>query len=265
MKSPHHDNLRELIAKMQHSGLQNLDEKYLTDRVDIKYLLPVTVLPEILDKISDNYSVLEINGNRLVPYTNIYFDTPEYHFFLQHVKDKPERYKVRYRSYPESRLTFLEIKKKTRKNRTQKLRLEAADWDGQKFRDNEKEFIRMHIPEKYLNLGPAISSSFKRVTLVGKDQEEKVTLDYDLTVSDLNGNTASLPYLCILEIKKASLKEESPLSKQLKQKGIRSAGFSKFCIGSMMVRTMPHVNILKNKLLSLKKIEDEYNRTSGCR
>ncbi|MEI2674984.1 MAG: VTC domain-containing protein [Chitinophagaceae bacterium] len=50
----------------------------------MKYFFDRNKLPEILEQMSADYKVLDINGTRLFNYRNIYFDTKDFFFYTQH-------------------------------------------------------------------------------------------------------------------------------------------------------------------------------------
>ena len=100
-------------------GLDELDE--LQDRVDAKYVLPVTALPALLDRL--DHRVLEIDGRRVFGYRSTYFDTPELRLFRDHVQQRRRRYKCRTREY-DTGLRMFEVKLKGPRGRTVKYRSE---------------------------------------------------------------------------------------------------------------------------------------------
>jgi hypothetical protein len=79
---------------------------------------------EVLAKVEDQYDVLELNGKNIFLYDTIYLDTPDYHFYGQHVDGVPLRTKVRTRHYVDADLTYFEVKLKS-KDRTNKYRVKV--------------------------------------------------------------------------------------------------------------------------------------------
>ena len=96
------------------------------NRIDTKYVLPVTFLEELLQTLKEEYSVLQFEGQRCRAYETTYFDTPNRAFYQTHHNGKLNRYKVRYRRYPASDSGFFEIKKKNNKSRTIKKRISLS-------------------------------------------------------------------------------------------------------------------------------------------
>jgi hypothetical protein len=241
-------------------GLGEMDNVRLMDRIDTKYVLSVNRIPDLLKRMDGGYKILEINKHRFFPYLTTYLDTNDYMFFNQHVIGKPERNKVRYRKYETSGTTYLEVKKRTNKNRTIKWRIENDLTSDRKCDDKAFDFIKNYVPQKAVMLKPVLINYFKRVTFVGSEFNERITIDYDISFSDTNGNRTNLPFIAIIELKRQGFNNRSPVVNILKEYSIHPTGFSKYCVGTAIFNDLPRKNILKAKLLMIKKIENEYYR-----
>jgi hypothetical protein len=79
----------------------------------------------------------------------------------------------------------------------------------------------------------------------------------------MKGTTVELPFIVIVELKSESFACHSPFGSAVRQSGIHPLGFSKYCIGNALLLDVPRKNILKQRLLLLKKIENEYLKSSG--
>jgi hypothetical protein len=241
-------------------SLNEMDRVKLMNRVEKKYVFCANRLPELLKMLTEDYRVLEMEQIRFFPYCTTYLDTPELLFYNQQVRGKLNRYKVRYRRYESTGMSFLEIKKKTNKSRTIKWRIENHLKPGSP--DQEaKGFIRKYLPDGLPVLQPVLINSFSRITLVGKKINERITLDFDLTFASPYGKTTILPYLAIAELKREKHNSMSPFSSAMKLTGIQPGRFSKYCIGSALIMDMPRKNILKPNLLLINKIEHEYSKS----
>ncbi|MCE5348226.1 MAG: polyphosphate polymerase domain-containing protein [Bacteroidales bacterium] len=245
--------------------LEEMDNVRLMNRTDTKYVLSVKRLPEILNRMDGMYKALMINSNRIFSYATTYLDTSDFLFFNQHVTGKLERNKVRYRKYENTGTTYLEVKKKTNKNRTIKWRIENNLTSGNGCDERAYSFINEYIPQKPLVLKPVLKSNFKRITFVGPEIAERITIDYDLSFSDTNGNMAKYPFIAVVELKRQGFSYSSPVASILKDYLIHPTGFSKYCVGAAIFYDLPRKNILKQKQLLLNKIEDEYNRPDDAR
>jgi len=243
-------------------GLDEMDEVRLMNRVESKYVFSVRKLPDLLDHLSGSYKVLQIDNMRVFPYSTTYLDTPDLLFYMQHVRGNLNRHKIRYRRYESTGLSFLEIKKKTNKNRTIKWRIEnrlnAIIPD-----EYAIAFIKKHVPYELPDLRTVLQSGFMRITLVGKEVKERITLDYNLSFSSTEGKSSGLPFLAIAELKREKYSGQSPFGIVMKTIGIQPGRFSKYCIGSALTVDMPRTNLLKPKLLLINKIEHEYLNSTG--
>jgi hypothetical protein len=93
--------------------LAEMDGVKLMDRMDVKYLIPLALLPDILREAQSFYRVLEIDDNRLCNYKTLYYDTDDLALYKAHQNGLLNRYKVRARNYVESSLSFLKSNTKT--------------------------------------------------------------------------------------------------------------------------------------------------------
>ena len=250
--------VKNILDSFNSIRLEEMDNVRLMDRIDTKYLLPANRIPDLLKMMQPGYRVLEINKFRISSYTTIYLDTPDFTFFRQHVTGRTGRIKVRFRSYHSTGITFLEIKKKTKKNRTVKWRIENT-LSASCCNESAVEFINKHVQVKAGELSPVLTNSFKRITLVGFNIPERITIDMDLFYTVPGGKTAGLPLVAIVELKSEGFATRSHFSKMIRQLSFYPTPFSKYCIGNALLYDLPMKNILKPKLLLLNRIENEYN------
>jgi hypothetical protein len=253
-------NIEEALGLFYPVTLEEIENVRLMNRFDTKYILSVRKVPEILNRMEGCYKILEINKNRSFTYYTTYLDTNDYLFYNQHITGKLERNKVRYRRYGITGVTFLEVKKRTNTNRTIKWRIEYEPASLGECDDKAYEFIGSYVAVKPLHLKPSLNSNFKRITLVGSNINERITIDYDITFSGIEGNSLKLPFVAILEVKKEGYAGRSPVATMLKDYSVYPAGFSKYCIGAAIINDPPKKNMLKEKFLMLNKIENEFNR-----
>ena len=131
-------DIKEIIGSAEPIKLQAMDSVALQNRIDKKYVVHVSRLPDILESVIDNYFVLEIGEHRIFSYETIYYDTPDFQFYKDHHNGLNNRIKVRCRQYVETNSSFFEIKRKYQGYRTDKFRknidginydLAAADYD----------------------------------------------------------------------------------------------------------------------------------------
>ena len=160
-------------------GLSEMDKVSLMNRKDTKYWFHKNILAELFEAIKDNYYVLEIDGERQMPYKTEYFDTPLNQMYVAHHNGKLNRCKVRKRSYLLNGISFLEIKFKNNKNRTIKKRM-SVPVNQNEFSPQEDAFIQKYTPYSSDMLHTSLTNKFKRITLVNKNFNERCTIDTGL-------------------------------------------------------------------------------------
>lgn len=226
-----------------------MDAVKLMDRMDSKYMFTRQTLPDILNACKDHYLVVEIAGQRYSSYETLYFDTDDYKLYNQHHSGKLNRYKVRKRTYVESRLSFLEIKFKDNKGRTTKnrVKLKANTIDA-----NATEFLEKETPLKAADLKPSVNIFYNRITLVHKGLSERITIDVNLTISK-DTYSRTFPNLVIAEVKqnKSSNSEFTHLMRELR---IKEGSMSKYCIGVSNLVEEVKKNNFKEKNIKIIKL-----------
>ena len=128
------------LSQMDPITLEQMSGIKLMNRIDTKYLVDVRRLPALLDKAKSDYFVQEIAGKRKAFYRTLYWDTADAQMYIIHHDRKLNRQKIRVREYVESNLTFLEIKNKSNKGRTKKIRISVPD-ENIKSHEDAVDFI----------------------------------------------------------------------------------------------------------------------------
>jgi hypothetical protein len=253
----HNELIYNSLTKLKPVRLAAMDCVRFMNRTDTKYVFSINKLADLIHNLNGKYKVLEIEKLKTQLYTTTYLDTPDFLFYNQHVTGKLERYKIRFRTYESTGESFLEVKTKTNRNRTIKNRLNYSSI-SESFDEISSNFIREHSSVDPGILKPVLINRFTRTTLISFATIERITLDFDLSFTDIyTGNRIEMPYLAIAELKKEGNSASSPFNDNLKSMGIYPTGFSKYCIGSAILNDNLRKNRLKPKLLKLKKIEDE--------
>lgn len=234
--------------------LEDIGDAALMDRTDTKFVLPLNLGLQILAQMQNDYQTLEIDGLRLQPYNTLYFDTPDYYFYREHLRRRAERFKLRVRTYLANDLTFLEVKQHTNKGRTVKERVqidnywpvmdaEALGWAVER------------LPSSAWPLKPVLNNRFYRFLLVNPDQAERITLDFELQFRNQTHNTEIGP-LVVVEVKRESTHQKSVFINQLHLAHQRPSSFSKYCIGLALLNPELKRNQIKPKLLQLQKLQN---------
>ncbi len=252
-------NIISSLDKLLPIALETLSATRLMNRIDIKYVFPVKKAEDLIRLVDNKYKVLEINKIRAFPYHTTYYDTPDYLFYYQHIRGEFGRHKIRYRRYESFDTSYLEIKMKNNKRRTIKWRILNNQLNSS-FDDRAKTFIAKHLPVDSNIIKPVLVNRFNRVTLVGQEPAERITIDYNISYNELTGGRETgLPHIAVVEIKKTGQSMSSDFGIFLKKLGIHPTAFSKYCTGSAMLNDNLKKNMIKPKLLLLKKLENEYN------
>ena len=245
--------INEALKDFEPISLLEMDRVKLMNRVDTKFAFSVTEFMTFLPHLANQYSILEIEGTRTPFYESLYLDDSQFTFFRDHHNGRTNRFKVRYRKYVESNLSFLEIKHKV-KGRTDKSRIKVDDIPLDLLEKHTK-FIEGIVTQD-VNLKPVMWNSFHRMTFVNKTENERLTLDFDLTFK-WNDKTQNFNNLIIAELKQENVNRNSVFYQLMKSRYIRPYRLSKYCIGSIeLYGDSLKFNRFKKKLLQLKKINN---------
>jgi len=229
----------------------NKEVKLMT-RIDRKFWFPYSKLQDLLQELIPICDVLEIKGRRAINYQTTYYDTSNYDMYLHHHNSRLERYKVRRRKYETSQTGFFEIKRKNNKQITRKMRIES-DFGDNHIITKENKFLTANSPYTSSELHPTLSNNFHRVTLVSKCRQDRCTIDLQTQFWNEN-NRYHLDDLVILELKRSSQLNSSPIVPVLKKLGIRQRGLSKYCTGRALLDNSIKRNAFKPRLRYLEKI-----------
>ena len=249
--------LPQQLQTFEPIGLNQMERVALFNRTDTKFIFAERQLEVVLAGLPADYWLLEMETGRIHSYQTLYFDTPNFDLYLEHHAGKRNRRKVRSRRYLSNNLSFLEVKAKQGYNQTVKNRVQTAEMVTQLTPQTGKALAE-HLPAGDQPLEPKLWNSFSRLTLVGKNYQERLTLDLNLhffndeTVIPLSG-------LVIAELKQAGQNRQSPFTVAMQTLGVRPAGFSKYCIGVALL--YPHLkhNNFKPKLRQMWQVVGAYD------
>ncbi len=244
----------QLIASFDPITLERMEEVKLLNRVDSKFAFRAGQLPLLLEQMQRDYFVLEIDGVRLQHYDTLYFDTDDHRLYLNHHNKRANRFKVRSRRYSESGVAYFEIKFKTNKGRTNKIRNKQKGL-REEIAGKQADLLREGTGMEPDSLRPALQIFFSRITLANRALTERVTIDTGLTFRNGSGEHA-FPGVVIAELKQ-DRSAASPLSELLHGHHIRPCRVSKYCIGLASVNPAIRQNNFKRKLLNLKKLNHD--------
>ncbi|MFK7786228.1 MAG: polyphosphate polymerase domain-containing protein [Crocinitomicaceae bacterium] len=251
--------IQQLLMPFSKIGLGDMDGVKLMNRVDTKFVMTVDQFEEVLPLLNDHYHALEIAEKSICSYESLYYDNEDFDFYHDHHKKRLNRVKIRYRKYLDSDISFLEIKHKF-KGRTNKMRIPSPDLYDELPSDH-KDFIDESVDIDFTDkLIPTLLNNYQRITLVGKNSDERLTIDLNLGFKK-GEQTSDLNYLVIAELKQAKVSRKSPFFKFMKERQIRPLRLSKYCIGVLQlaegIDSELKYNRFKKKLLKIDKLKPD--------
>ncbi len=252
------ENINHIIKQFDSISLEEIESIKLMDRIDTKYIIPLPLLPCILEDALACYKILNIGTERVHAYRTLYFDTTDFQLYKQHQKGKATRFKIRRRTYVQSDCSFFEIKQKNPKGTTSKVRLNQSTTHSASLITQESiDFLEKQTPLKAKDLVESIWVSYQRITLTNKDSGERITIDLDLSFQK-NDRQQTYPKIAILEVKQNKI-SHSPINNILKKYHLRSGSISKYCLGIISLHLTVKYNRFKPKLMHLNKIIKQYD------
>ena len=224
-------------------SLQELDSVALLDRTEEKFIIPDSWCEEISKNLKLDYKILEIGGERQFRYNNLHFDTPDNICLEDHIRGRKNRFKVRIRSYSNSKISFLEVKSRNVYGRSSKMRLQRSSeqWDAP-LTIEEKQFLGDRVPFAS-ELSPVLYSSYLRYTIASLPRGERVTFDTKLEYTTLKGEKfIPLDGLSIVELKQEEKDRRSSLHKIFRKRSDRRAPLGRAIRISKYVLGRLHTN-----------------------
>lgn len=245
------NNLPDILNEYESISLKEMDSVKLMDRMDTKFTFNASDLFCILHDMINDYYVLEIGGKRLSTYKTLYYDTSDLRLYHHHHNGHLNRYKIRHRSYVDTDTGYLEVKFKSNKGRTIKERIKKK-FTPDRWEKDISDFLSEKTPFDPDKLHPALWVNYKRITLVNKENTERVTIDVDLEFITENAKQR-MNNLVIAEVKQERKRQSVFLSK-MKKLYVRQGSISKYCLGIALTKPTVKANNFKEKIVSLKKI-----------
>ncbi|TCC01592.1 polyphosphate polymerase domain-containing protein [Kribbella soli] len=234
------------LAELPPISLEDvLAEAALQVRVDRKYLVPVGVFVELVNRLRDRFAVLEIDGQRTFQYESVYFDTPSHGLYRQHLQRRRYRYKVRTRTYLDSGECSFEVKLKGNRSETIKSRLPYAASDRGRLTDPARDFLAEQLRTAYGvgpvdGLQPALVTTYRRSTLTDPTAHERLTCDIDLRFSDATRSIDVLPEAVLVESKTNG--RAGAADAVLRDLRVRPIQVSKYCVAAALLNPTLRAN-----------------------
>jgi len=243
------------LSRYKEIGLEDLPRENLMERIDRKYVVSISEVGSFLKGLEGDYRIVKAAGSVVAPYRSVYLDTENFKYYNKHRRGFSNRVKVRYRTYPKTDTTFLEFKSKNNKGRTSKTRIPLNDLEYP-FSEDSRSFLENLIPSDDVSeLQKSVEVEYDRLGFIAKHGEERFSVDFDLRAK-LNHKEVYFGDLAIIEVKQDKY-TLSPVIKQLREKGIREASMSKYCMALSLLKPGLKWNIFKPTLHRIRKIDKE--------
>ena len=175
------------------TGLTELNSAAgLLTRVDRKYLVPLERAQDLVNGLTPDARVLDIDGRRRFSYASTYFDTPGLEAFMLAARKRRRRFKVRTRTYLDTGLCFLEVKTRGARGTTVKRRMGYHPDDASRLTGPGRAFVAACLASTGVTgpaaareiaaaLRPVLATTYERTTLHLPDAEARATIDTALT------------------------------------------------------------------------------------
>lgn len=234
------------LAAFETISLEKLNEKAaMLERLNNKYILPAAVFRPALERFSEHFDVLEIDGKRAFAYATKYYDDEDLRGYYDHHQGRRKRCKVRVREYVDAGFSYLEVKLKDRRKVTVKKRLKvqnkADPLDARAIEFIEDQYHGIYAETFGKTLHPVIGMNYQRITLVAKEGGERMTIDTSLQF-EANGVVRTVhPDMFIIETKSA--RGNGIADKILRGLHLhRTRNCSKYCIGMASIGVVQRQN-----------------------
>lgn len=244
-------SLDPALARFTPISLAEMDNVALQSRMDTKYLVAFRDLPGLLEALSVEYRMLEVNGERGIRYRTLYFDTPGRRAYFDHHNGRSRRCKVRMREYLGSGACFLEVKRRTGRGGTVKRRI-LVPAIAETLTEGQQAFVAGAC-DLGPHLVPTLWNEFRRYTLVHTERIERITLDVGLSFRDEDGE-AALEGICVAELKEGRTGHGSPFAALMRALPAPPTSFSKYCVGTVLLQPSIKYNQFKPILLHARRL-----------
>lgn len=238
------EDILHLFDSINLSYLQ--DKALLLNRKDLKFIFSKTVLNSVLEDCLQDYQILKINNACLFQYKSNYLDTKGLDLYFDHHRGKGNRYKIREREYIHSQLRYIELKYKTNKNQTIKVREPVSN------STDIERFISENTGFSETDLYTSLNVEYTRITLLNKTNKEKVTLDLNIKCYHKDSNAISYDNIVIAEVKSERI-ISFKFNEIMKKHKIRSGSLSKYCLGLISLNPKLKQNNFKMMLNQIIK------------
>ena len=246
--------IEHILAPFERLGLNDFGDGRFAERRDRKFPCHIDQIAEVIEGLHDQYDLITPNDDFISSIGTLYFDTPDYDFFQDHHRGKGNRLKVRFRKYPDTKTSFLEVKKKSIKGLTLKERV-LSPFDSKVINTEMRTFLEENGIKSSSSLEPVLEVNYRRFSFISKNRVERFSIDFEIEFCNSNGQ-GNFGDLAIVEVKQPSLKTTT-IIKKLRDCHIREASISKYCLSLSTLIPDLKSNRFKPALRSLQALFHE--------
>lgn len=239
------------VSELPTASMELMAERELQSRQDWKFVVPLNTVEQLLERIAGEHAVLTAGAERLATYDTQYFDTPDFRFFHDHRRGRPRRFKVRARDYVDRRVTVVEVKARQPNGETLKTAHPTSFGDHQ-MAGPAWDFVREQVGDKPLI--PTLRTCFYRISLLGLQAEERITMDVGLEFVR-GSESVAVAQSAIVEIKSASPRRHTRAMDHARVLRMRPESFSKYCVGVSLLYPHLRTNTFRPTLRNLTRME----------
>lgn len=222
-------------------------EAALMTRVDRKYVVTRDAAARVVGTLDAGIRVLDMHGVRAFRYESVYFDTPDLLSFRMAAQPRRRRFKLRTRTYLDTRTAFLEVKTRGARSATVKDRIAYETGDRRLLTDEARGYAADALDAigvaaaRAEDLGVRLTTLYRRATFVSPDGSARSTIDTDLEWRDADGRALTTPEMAIIETKSGAA--ASAFDRALWRAGHRPVSISKYATGLAAL----HPDLPRNK------------------
>lgn len=247
-------DIEKVLGPFERLGLNDFGDGRFAERRDRKFPCHIEEIVHVVEGLQDDYDLITPNDETISSIGTLYFDTPHYDFFADHHRGKGSRLKVRFRKYPDTETSFLEVKKKSVKGLTLKERI-ITDFEADQISKEMREFLADNGISTSEELKAVLEVKYRRFSFISKDRTERFSIDFEVTYNNSHGE-GDFGDLAIIEVKQPRL-ETTPIVKKIRENRIREASLSKYCLSLTSLNPDLKSNRFKPALRNLQALFHE--------
>jgi hypothetical protein len=243
--------MEEILKHFAKVGLEEFGDGRFGERKDRKFPCHVNDISQVVKGLENDYDLITPAEKAISKIDTHYFDTPSFDFFRAHHRGKSRRLKVRFRKYPDTQTSFLEIKKKSTKGVTFKDRVESP-FEKTELNRELGSFLTENGVADYEDLHKVLEVKYRRYSFVSKDRAERFSIDFEVEFNH-DGQRGTFGDLAIFEVKQERI-QMTPIVKKLRENQIREKSLSKYCLSLSSLKPELKSNRFKPALRNLQAL-----------